>query len=226
MNQEKIGKLIASTRKSINLTQVELATKLGVSDKSVSKWENGKCLPDVSLYKDLCNILGITLNEFFAGERIKEEEYIKKADENLFKALEHSAFTIKEKIVFLKKKWQQEHFFELTITMIIIVGFIIYGFIKDTGIQYLFIILGFVSGILENNRMMAYIEKNVYGKKEFNIEEFHRAINNIQEFKTKMQKFTSKGEALNYLVKETNLSKKECSIAYDFIMNLDIPKKH
>ena len=79
MNQEKIGKLIASTRKSINLTQVELATKLGVSDKSVSKWENGKCLPDVSLYKDLCNILGITLNEFFAGERIKEEEYIKKS---------------------------------------------------------------------------------------------------------------------------------------------------
>ena len=70
MNQEKIGKFIAALRKKQNLTQEQLAEKLGVTDKSVSRWENGKCLPDVSLYKDLCNILGITLNEFFSGEKI------------------------------------------------------------------------------------------------------------------------------------------------------------
>ncbi len=162
MNQEKIGKLIAECRKEKKMTQVELADKLSVTDKSVSKWENGKCLPDVSLYKDLCNILGITLNEFFAGEKIKEEKLKEQADINLFNALENSSFTLKEKIKYYDKKWDKEHFLELTIAMIIIVGFIIYGFVKDNGIQFIFMIVGFTYGIWETNRKKAYIERNVY----------------------------------------------------------------
>lgn len=168
MNQEKIGILIAECRKEKGITQNELATLLNVTDKSVSKWERGKCLPDVSLYVELCSILGITLNEFFKGEKIKEENYKEVADENLLCALEHSSFTLKEKIEFFKEKWQKDHFLELTLTMLIVVGFIIYGFIKDNGLQYLFMILGFVSGIVENNRMMAYVERNAYGKNEKN----------------------------------------------------------
>lgn len=162
MNQEKIGKLIAECRKEKKMTQVELANKLSVTDKSVSKWENGKCLPDVSLYKDLCNILGITLNEFFAGEKIKEEKFKEQADINLFNALENSSFTLKEKIKYYDKKWDKEHFFELTIAMIIIVGFIIYGFVKDNGIQFIFMIVGFTYGIWETNRKKTYIERNMY----------------------------------------------------------------
>lgn len=162
MNQEKIGKLIAECRKEKKMTQVELANKLSVTDKSVSKWENGKCLPDVSLYKDLCNILGITLNEFFAGEKIKEEKFKEQADINLFNALENSSFTLKEKIKYYDKKWDKEHFFELTIAMIIIVGFIIYGFVKDNGIQFIFMIVGFTYGIWETIRKKTYIERNVY----------------------------------------------------------------
>ena len=162
MNQEKIGKLIAECRKEKNMTQVELADKLSVTDKSVSKWENGKCLPDVSLYKDLCNILGITLNEFFAGEKINEEKFKEQADINLFNALENSSFTLKEKIKYYDNKWDKEHFFELTIAMIIIVGFIIYGFVKDNGIQFIFMIVGFTYGIWETNRKKSYIERNVY----------------------------------------------------------------
>ena len=152
MNQEKIGKFIATCRKDKKLTQEQLAEKLGITDKSVSRWENGKCLPDVSLYKDLCNILGITLNEFFSGEKIKEENFKEQADNNLFSVLENSSFTLKEKIKYFSEKWDKEHFFELTIVMIIIVGFIIYGFIKDNGIQYIFMIVGFTYGIWENNR--------------------------------------------------------------------------
>ena len=162
MDQEKIGKFIANLRKEKRLTQEQLAEKLGVTDKSVSRWENGKCLPDVSLYKDLCNILGITLNEFFAGEKIKEEKFKEQADNNLFSALENSSFTLKEKIKYYGDKWDKEHFFELTIAMLIIVGFIIYGFIKDNGIQFIFMIVGFTYGIWENNRKKAYIEKNAY----------------------------------------------------------------
>ena len=74
MDLAKIGAYIAAKRKSLGLTQRQVAEKLGMSDKSVSKWERGICLPDVSVYLELCSILGITLNEFFAGEDIPEEE--------------------------------------------------------------------------------------------------------------------------------------------------------
>lgn len=83
MDQVKIGKYIAGKRKALGYTQVQLAEKLGMSDKSVSKWERGVCLPDVSVYTNLCEILGISLNEFFAGEDIEEEKVVEKSEENL-----------------------------------------------------------------------------------------------------------------------------------------------
>lgn len=83
MDLIKIGKYIAGKRKDLGLTQRQLADKLGMSDKSVSKWERGICLPDVSVYFDLCRILGISLNEFFAGEDIVHENLIKKSEENI-----------------------------------------------------------------------------------------------------------------------------------------------
>lgn len=162
MDQVKIGKLIAECRKDKKMTQVELADKLCVTDKSVSKWENGKCLPDVSLYKDLCDILEITLNEFFAGEKIKDEEFKKKADDNLLNALENSSFTLKEKIKYYNDKWEKEHIFEIILVIIVVAGFIIYGFIKDNGVQFIFIVLGLICGIFEKNRKQAYIERHAY----------------------------------------------------------------
>lgn len=83
MNQSKIGQFIALCRKEKGMTQQELADKLGLTAKAISKWETGKGLPDVSLYEAICKELGITLNEFFAGERIDEKNALIKADENL-----------------------------------------------------------------------------------------------------------------------------------------------
>lgn len=83
MDLIKIGKYIASKRKALGLTQVQLAEKLGMSDKSVSKWERGICLPDVSVYMELCQILGISLNEFIAGEDLQQENVIAQSEENL-----------------------------------------------------------------------------------------------------------------------------------------------
>jgi len=71
MNQEKIGKFILELRLEKNMTQKELGDKLGVSYKAVSKWENGVCLPDASLYDDLCKIFGITKDELFAGKKLR-----------------------------------------------------------------------------------------------------------------------------------------------------------
>ena len=73
MDQLKIGRFIAECRKNANLTQCQLAERLNITDRAVSKWENGKALPDSSLMLDLCGILGITVNDLLSGERIAME---------------------------------------------------------------------------------------------------------------------------------------------------------
>lgn len=83
MNQITIGKFIAKCRKEKQLTQSQLAEKLNITDRAVSKWETGKSMPDSSIMLELCEILGITVNELLSGEKINMENYDKKADENL-----------------------------------------------------------------------------------------------------------------------------------------------
>lgn len=79
MEQEMIGKFIAACRKEKGLTQMQLAEKLNITNRAVSKWETGKSMPDVSLMLDLCDILGINVNELRSGERITMEDYQKRA---------------------------------------------------------------------------------------------------------------------------------------------------
>ena len=81
MNQEKIGKFIKECRKKQKLTQEELASKLGVTDKAISKWENGRCLPDVSLFEKICRELDISVNELLSGESLNEKNYQAKTEE-------------------------------------------------------------------------------------------------------------------------------------------------
>lgn len=83
MNQIKIGKFIAEQRKKNNLTQMQLAEKLNITDRAISKWENGKAMPDSSIMLDLCNELKISVNELLSGEIIKMEDYKKQAEGNL-----------------------------------------------------------------------------------------------------------------------------------------------
>lgn len=83
MNQTEIGKFIAKCRKEKKLTQAQLAEKLNITDRAVSKWETGKSMPDSSIMLELCEILGITVNELLSGEEIDMESYEKRADENL-----------------------------------------------------------------------------------------------------------------------------------------------
>lgn len=83
MNQEKIGKFIVECRKEKNLTQEQLAERIGTSSKSVSRWENGKTMPDYTIIEDLTKILDISINEFFYGERIPEDKVESVSEENL-----------------------------------------------------------------------------------------------------------------------------------------------
>ena len=90
MDLVKIGKYIAGKRKALGMTQKQLEEKLNMSDKSVSKWERGICLPDVSVYMELCEILGISINEFLAGEDIDAENVEKKSEDNIIQVMKDS----------------------------------------------------------------------------------------------------------------------------------------
>ena len=83
MDQVKIGKFIAACRKKENLTQMQLAEKLNITDRAVSKWETGKAMPDSSIMRELCDILKITLNDLFSGEIVTMNDYNKELENNL-----------------------------------------------------------------------------------------------------------------------------------------------
>ena len=90
MNQEKIGKFIAKCRKDKKMTQSELAEKLGVTDKSIGNWENGRNMPDLSLFKPLCDVLGITINDLLSGEKISKDKYQERFEENIVNTIDYS----------------------------------------------------------------------------------------------------------------------------------------
>ena len=83
MNQIKIGRFIAECRKKVNLTQMQLAEKLGITDKAVSKWERGVAMPDTSIMLELCDILCVSVNELLSGEKINMENNNQKNEQLL-----------------------------------------------------------------------------------------------------------------------------------------------
>ena len=97
MNQEKIGKFILECRKSKKLTQFELAEKLGVTDKSISNWENGRNMPDLSLFKPLCEILDISINDLISGEKVSKDKYQEKLEENIISTIDYTNKKVSEK---------------------------------------------------------------------------------------------------------------------------------
>lgn len=92
LNQEKTGKFMAEMRRQQNLTQRQLAEQVGVSDKTVSKWETGRSMPDNAILLDVCLILNISVNELLSGERFSEEHYVNKAEENMIELVKESEY--------------------------------------------------------------------------------------------------------------------------------------
>ena len=92
LNQEKTGKFMAEMRRQQNLTQRQLAEQVGVSDKTVSKWETGRSMPDNAILLDVCLILNISVNELLSGERFSEEYYVNKAEENMIELVKESEY--------------------------------------------------------------------------------------------------------------------------------------
>ena len=103
MDKVKIGKFISKCRKDKQLTQEQLAEMLNVTNKSISKWENGICLPEATIYEPLCKVLDITINELFAGQKIVDEDYKKIADENLMQMLKYKLYSMSDKSITFKE---------------------------------------------------------------------------------------------------------------------------
>ena len=137
MNQVKIGKFIASKRKEQGLTQLQLAEKLGITDRAVSKWETGKSLPDASLMPELCKLLKITINDLLCGEVVSVENYNEKAEKALLEM-------VKKEELQNKKLMMYENVigFGSTISFLIQV-FVAVFFVKNTTAQILLFILAF-----------------------------------------------------------------------------------
>ena len=168
MDQTKIGKFIAALRKEQGLTQAQLGEKLGVTNKTISRWENGNYMPDVEMLSLLSKEFGVSMNELIRGERLTAEEFQKAADKNLAAALDNSAFTLKEKIAFFKKKWLHEHISTIALCIVAWIGIIIWTALKLRGSDA-YPLLGTIGSMLAiifymvlRNRMMIYVEDHAY----------------------------------------------------------------
>lgn len=162
MDIKVVGAYLAELRKENNLTQEQLGEKLGVTNKTISRWETGTYLPPVDILEKLSDMYGITINEIISGRALTETEYKKEAEKNIKSVLNRSTFTLQEKIEFFKKKWKKENAFTLILSYIVIICLVVAGFILDNGLQLVGIVVASVWTIVQYNRMMGYVEQFAY----------------------------------------------------------------
>ena len=165
MDQEKIGKFICAVRKQQGMTQEQLGEHLGVTNKTVSRWETGKYMPDIDKLQELSAILGISINELLAGERIEDvAAFAKKADENLIAVIsKDSTFGLQDRIAYFKRKWLKEHktlilFWSILWCIVFAVGICM----KQPIVLALLPIAGLVIYGCIRNQMMIYVEDRAF----------------------------------------------------------------
>ena len=164
MDQVKIGKFIAQLRRESGMTQEALGEKLGVTNKTVSRWETGAYMPDIEMLQLLGQNFGVSINEILAGQRLSDEEFRQKAEENVIAVSKASAFSLEEKKTYYKKKWRKDHMVWLVSMAVVVVAVtlvlpLVVGkpwFIGTSPIAAL------IYYVYMNNKMMAYVENNIY----------------------------------------------------------------
>lgn len=138
MDQIKIGKFIAQCRRNVNLTQIQLAEKMGITDRAISKWETGKSLPDSSIMLELCGTLGITVNDLLSGEVVIMDNYNKELENNLLEM-------IKQKEQADKRLLALEVFIGITATIVLFSLIFIAAFIQmGVWLKVSLVVLGFI----------------------------------------------------------------------------------
>ena len=138
MDQTRIGRFIADRRKKASLTQMQLAEKLNITDRAISKWENGKSLPDSSIMLELCDVLGISVNDLLSGEVVTMENYNKEIEKNLLDM-------IKQKEQADKRLAAAEVFIGITATIVLFALVFVAAFVQmETWLRIALIVSGFI----------------------------------------------------------------------------------
>ena len=167
MDTARVGKFLSELRRERGLTQEQLGERLGTTNKTISRWENGNYMPPVEMLMELSEFYGVSINEILSGRRLDETEAPSAAEENLKSVLEESPFSLEEKKRYFTKKWKKEHSFGLTIQMLAYFAIVIIGFYLEEIIIILAGELGcFATGIINYNRMMTYVEKKAFDVKK------------------------------------------------------------
>ena len=160
------GKFIAKLRKEQGLTQEQLGEKIGVTNKTVSRWETGVYLPPADAMLALGELFNVSVNEILSGKLLTDTEYKEAAEENLTQAIKTGSFSTKEKIEFFKKKWLKEHVAVMVLVGICITAVFVFGIIIKNSIPVTIApILFLIAHAWRNNTMMAYVEHHVYDEK-------------------------------------------------------------
>lgn len=163
MDMILIGKFIAQLRKEHGLTQEQLGERIGVTNKTISRWETGAYLPPADALLFMSGLFGVSVNELLSGKRLTDEQYKKAAEENLTQAIKSSSFSLKDKTLFYRKKWLREHAAIMVFIGACILGLFAAGIVlKDAWINGAAVFLLVLSHMLRYNSMMAYIEKRAY----------------------------------------------------------------
>lgn len=166
MDTIRIGKFLAELRRERALTQEQLAEKLGTSNKTISRWENGNYMPPVEMLVLISEFYGVSINEIISGKRLEEPEEKQAAEENLKEVLSVSAFTLEERKKYFTRKWKKEHSLGLTIPILACLAIVIIGlYLEEIIIVLAGECVSFAVGIINYNRMMAYVEKNAFDVK-------------------------------------------------------------
>ena len=163
MELTQIGKFIAELRKEHGFTQEQLGEKIGVTNKTVSRWETGTYLPPADALLIISELFDVSINEILSGKRLSDEEYKEAAEKNLKQSIKASSFSLKEKIDYFKKKWLKDHIAIMSLWGICIIGVFVAGVILEKPLllsaSMILLVLGHA---WRNNTMMTYVEQNAY----------------------------------------------------------------
>ncbi|SHK30307.1 DNA-binding transcriptional regulator, XRE-family HTH domain [Hathewaya proteolytica DSM 3090] len=164
MDLIKIGKFIAELRKEQQLTQEELGNKLGVTNKTISRWETGIYLPPGDVLLSMSQLFSVSINEILSGKRLAIEEYKEAAEENLKQTIKTSSFNLKDRIDFYKKKWLKDHIALMVFLGVIVVTVFVTGLVlRESLMVYASMVLLICFHGYRYNAMMTYVEKKAYG---------------------------------------------------------------
>ncbi len=141
-----------------------MAKNWGVTNKTVSRWENGNYLPPVEMLQELSILYAVSINEILCGERLKQDEYQAKAEETITGILSGSPFSFKERSDFWKHKWQKDHLVTNVALAVLLLVMLVAGILLSKPlVAGLAPILALVVYMVRRNNMMIYVENNLYG---------------------------------------------------------------